>query len=264
MNINEKPLENPVRDGGFCKIFRSIACIGDSLSSGEFESTYKDGSTGYHDMFDYSWGQFIARDCNSKVYNFSQGGMTARAYCDSFAEEKGFWGEDKKAQAYIIALGVNDVSCVLDNAIEFGDVSDIDFDEPENCKKTFIGYYGKIIAKYRKMQPRAKFFLMSTPNETDIGEERRLLYGKLSECIGKISEMIKNVYVIDFWKYAPDYDAEFKRSFFLGSHMNPMGYVFTATMVESYIDYIIRHNPDDFKEVAYIGTDLHHKDAKPL
>ena len=31
---NEKPLDRIVTDGGFCGIFRRIACIGDSLSSG--------------------------------------------------------------------------------------------------------------------------------------------------------------------------------------------------------------------------------------
>ena len=38
--------------------------------------------------------------------------------------------------------------------------------------------------------------------------------------------------------------------------MNPMGYVFTAHMVASYIDYIIRHNMKDFEEAGFIGTDL--------
>ncbi len=28
---DEKPLDNPVTDGGYCGIFRTIACIGDSL-----------------------------------------------------------------------------------------------------------------------------------------------------------------------------------------------------------------------------------------
>ena len=33
----EKPLENIVENGGYTSIFRKIACIGDSLSSGEFQ-----------------------------------------------------------------------------------------------------------------------------------------------------------------------------------------------------------------------------------
>ena len=54
---NEKPLDRFVPDGGFTAIFRTIGCIGDSLSSGEFESTKEDGTKGYHDYYEYSWGQ---------------------------------------------------------------------------------------------------------------------------------------------------------------------------------------------------------------
>ena len=42
-NPDEKPLDNLVEDGGFCGIFRTIGCIGDSLSSGEFESKDEEG-----------------------------------------------------------------------------------------------------------------------------------------------------------------------------------------------------------------------------
>ena len=35
-----------------------------------------------------------------------------------------------------------------------------------------------------------------------------------------------------------------------------MGYELTARMVMSYIDYIIRHNMDDFKHVGLIGTGI--------
>jgi hypothetical protein len=34
---DEKPLDRLVENGGFCSIFRTIGCVGDSLSSGEFE-----------------------------------------------------------------------------------------------------------------------------------------------------------------------------------------------------------------------------------
>ena len=47
---NEKPFDNIVEDGGFCKIFRTIACIGDSLSSGEFQVMLASGNWGYYDM----------------------------------------------------------------------------------------------------------------------------------------------------------------------------------------------------------------------
>ena len=108
---NEKPLDRMVTDGGFCGIFRTIGCIGDSLSSGEFESLNADGVKGYHDYYDYSWGQYIARSCGSTVYNFSRGGMTAEEFMTSYAEKCGAWSQEKVCQAYIIALGVNDIIC---------------------------------------------------------------------------------------------------------------------------------------------------------
>ena len=82
---DEKPLDKIVSDGGFCGIFRTIACVGDSLSSGEFEVSLPTGAKAYLDMFDYSWGQYIARAAGCKVYNFSRGGMTAKEYCDGYA-----------------------------------------------------------------------------------------------------------------------------------------------------------------------------------
>ena len=59
--------------------------------------------------------------------------------------------------------------------------------------------------------------------------------------------------MIDFRKYAPPFDEKFYENFFLG-HMTPTGYVLTAKMVMSYIDYIIRNNPEDFAQVGFIGT----------
>ena len=53
---NEKPLENYAPDGGFASIFRTVAFVGDSLSSGEFETFNPEtGVRRYYDMFEYSW-----------------------------------------------------------------------------------------------------------------------------------------------------------------------------------------------------------------
>ena len=125
---DEKPLDRILNDGGLCGIFRTIGCIGDSLSSGEFESMNEAGEKGYHDYYEYSWGQYMTRTACLKVYNFSRGGMTAKEYCESFAEENDFWNPEKKCQAYIIALGANDVN--LDGGY-LGEISDID---PKNYK----------------------------------------------------------------------------------------------------------------------------------
>ncbi len=247
----EKPLDNLSADGGLCGIFRTIGCIGDSLSSGEFESENSDGTKGYHDYYEYSWGQYIGRSIGAKVYNFSRGGMSASEYWNSFAEENDFWNKDKLCQAYIIALGVNDL---IWQKQELGSLQDI---HPENYEKnadTFAGYYGRIIQRLKSMQPHARFFLMTMPREGDEYDGIREAQAKL---LREMADFFDYTYVIDLFQYAPIYDAEFKQRYFLRGHMNPAGYVLTARMTESYIDYIIRHNPEDFSQVGFIGTPYH-------
>ena len=69
---DERPLDRMLEGGGLCGILRTIGCIGDSLSSGEFETLDQNGGHHYYDVFDYSWGQFMARTAGVTVYNFSR------------------------------------------------------------------------------------------------------------------------------------------------------------------------------------------------
>ena len=251
---NEKPLDTLLENGGYTAIFRTIACIGDSLSSGEFESDAGDGKSNYHDRFEYSWGQFIARMCGSTVYNLSRGGMTASEFCDSFADNMGYWDAKYASQAYIVALGVNDL---LGQNQPIGSTEDICEEDFEKNTKTFAGYYAKILQKMKKIQPRAKFFLMTMPKESRDNEDRAQKKLAHSKLLYDFAEKFDNTYVLDLHKYAPVYDEEFRRCFYMRGHLNPMGYYYTARLVSSYIDYIIRKEPEDFAEVGFIGTDLH-------
>ncbi len=248
----EKPLDRIVTDGGFVGIFRTIACVGDSLSSGEFESWSEEDKRGWHDLYEYSWGQYIARSTGSTVYNFSRGGMTAKEYMESFAENNRFWASEKAAGAYIIALAVNDV---VHNDNPIGSVEDICLEDYTKNKPTYLGYYAQIIQRYKQIQPRARFFLVAPPRHNDAQDGRRK---EVHDALASLCDLFDKTYLIDLYTYAPVYDAEFDKAFTLG-HMTPMGYVLSARMIESYIDYIIRKNPQDFNQVAFIGTDLYYK-----
>ncbi len=253
-NEMEKPLDKMVADGGFCGIFRKICCIGDSLSSGEFEGTGKNGEKTYHDFYEYSWGQYLARAAGCKVYNFSRGGMTAREYCENYAAENGFWDNDKACRAYIIAMGVNDLLGSGVNNPDVGSVSDVDVNDYNNNKKSFAGYYAEIIQRYKIIQPDAKFFLVTMPKSDTETEKKAYLSEKHAELMYDFTRIFDNSYVIDLRRYAPVYDEKFREFFYLGGHLNPCGYVLTAQMIMSYIDYIIRHNIKDFVKTAFIGT----------
>ena len=234
----EKPLDRMTGDGGFSAIFRTICCIGDSLSSGEFETRQEDGTVFYHDFFEYSWGQYLARMTGAKVYNYSRGGMTAKEYCESFAHAMGYWAPAKAAQAYLIALGLNDIWQEM---------------EPEG---TFASYYQQIIDRYQKISRGAKFFLLTMPQETSDPEKIRIRKEEHREFLYQIAKQMEHVYVIDLYQYAPVYDPEFKENFYLNGHMNAAGYYLTAKMVASYMDYLIRKNWKDFREVGLIGSGL--------
>ena len=86
-----------------------MVCIGDSLSSGEFEVLDDEGVVHFIDIYEHSWGQYLARMIGAKAYNFSKSGMSANVYCESWAEANDFWNPEYAGTAYIIALGVNDL-----------------------------------------------------------------------------------------------------------------------------------------------------------
>ena len=248
----EKPLESLAPDGGYCAILRTIGCVGDSLSSGEFESTDAAGNKGYRDMFDCSWGQFIARDCGCTVYNFSRGGMTASEYMQGFAEANGFWDPAKACRAYILALGVNDI---INAHQEVGGVEDIDPADWRNNKKTFAGYYAAIVQRLKEIQPRARFFFVTMPKDEHGARcpaHTALLYD--------LTKVFGHSYVIDLDAWAPPHDAAFRERFYMGGHLNAAGYLLTAKQIESYIDWIIRQHPGDFRQIGFVGTQLTNAD----
>lgn len=256
----EKPLDNIIENGGFMSVFRTVAVIGDSLASGEFESTDVSGTKrGYHDMYEYSWGQYIADKAGCKVYNFSRGGMTAKEFMRSYGSSRSFFDVSKAAQAYIIALGVNDV---INHKQPVGTVDDL-WDGNPDSDSTFCGYYNALILRYKEIQPDAKFFLMTMPSKESGGaKENEAVREEHSRVLYEFAEKYKNTYVLDLHKYMPVNGEDYRKAFYLGGHLNPMGYLLTATVTVSYIDYIIRHNMEDFMQVPFIGKGTHNHTAK--
>lgn len=252
-NEQEKPLDNLVDGYSHTSVFRKMAFVGDSMSSGEFETRDENNKPGFHDLYEYSWGQYIARKNGLKAYSFSRGGMTAKEYIESYAELNGLWDKEKACQAYVIALGVNDV---FNRNMEIGSIEDINKDDYTKNNPTFAGYFAQIVSRYKEISPDAKFFFVAIPR--DEKREKTKLH-KTVQLMYDMAEYFENSYVIDLYKYGPDYDLEFKEKFYLYGHMSPSGYILTARIIDSYIDYIVRHNPDDFKTIGMVGTDIKYK-----
>jgi hypothetical protein len=95
--------------------------------------------------------------------------------------------------------------------------------------------------------------------DADPGDRIRRDHAKL---LHDIAAKFEYVYVIDLFRDGPVYDAEVKYNFFLGGHMNAAGYLLTAEMVMTYIDWIIRNNPEDFAQIGFVGTPWHSAERK--
>ena len=65
-DTDENPIATVSQLPGYCTIFHQWGFIGDSLCSGEHESLDEQGHKGYHDYYDYSWGQRICRACGTE------------------------------------------------------------------------------------------------------------------------------------------------------------------------------------------------------
>lgn len=252
---NEKPLDHMAEDGGLMQVFRTIGCIGDSLASGEMETADANGENkGFFDMMEYSWGQYMARASGCKVSNFSRGGMTAREFAQTFGYS-GCFKRENVCQAYVIALGVNDL---FNAKIPVGTADDMwDGVVTKEPTTTYAGYYNWIIKKCKELQPDAKFFLVNMPKSDYRGEEGAVIRKACHDIIAEIAKKHTNTYVIDLYEYMPENKGVYKDLFYLGTHLSPMGYLFTAKVIMSYIDYIIRHNYEDFIQVPFIGMDIH-------
>ena len=173
--MGNSPLSNIIRDGGMMNIFRSVGCVGDSLSSGEFEYD-AGGEKGFWDCYEYSWGKQIERITGIEMTNFSRGGLTAYQLYKEADEKTSpiedinrLFEADNAKQGYIVALGVNDIKGKdnLKNLYggKIGNAEDIDLDDYNNNAHTFVGAYAKIIQRLKMIQPRAKFFLVTMPSD---------------------------------------------------------------------------------------------------
>ena len=245
---NELPLQNIDKTGGYTAIFHDIGIIGDSLACGCMEgvdtttSEYK-----YTDNLQYSWGACISRATGCTCHQFCRGGQ--------YLHDNNWYSEWKQAvaqnpcTAYIICIGFNDYNWLNQSANNLGSLSDIK-ENFETNPNTFYGQYGKMISYIKSIQPKAKIFLVNMEwNSTDSSQ--------INTAISEICQNTDNCYLIDLKKYAHEPYWNVPNIYKTGLyHKNTLGYQKTAWDIMSYIDYIIRHNMEDFIDVQFIGTNL--------
>ena len=259
--INDNPLQHVIRDCGYGSVVHHWGIVGDSLSSGEIHSHPTPQTSVYTDYYEYSWGQRFAKMVDAiSCYNFSNGGQTAKGWIEGGTVHDseylggvggGGWPLAKtagyKKQAYIIALGVNDHS----ESYPTGSVStDIGTYDPSTDTDTnaasFVGYYAGIIQRLRSIQPNAKIFCVTMPNNAFPAES-----AAIRDIVAYFNALYGgDVYLIDFDSYLP---IKWKDDYLYNSHGSAQGYQYIAYAINTYVDWIIRNNADDFKTMPLIA-----------
>ena len=245
--LTEKPLDNIDKTGGYMAIFHDFGVIGDSLASGNMEGVNSSGTYVYQDFLDYSWGKSIERATGCTYHRFSRGGQYL--HDDNWYNE---WKDKIKTelcQAYIINIGFNDFNWLTQDATRYGTIADIKTDYTQN-PNTLYCQYGKMIQLIKSVQPKARIFLCNMEwNNTD--------NANINTVINDICNYFENCYLIDLYTYAHEPYWGVPNIYKTGVyHKNTLGYQKMAWDIMSYIDYIIRHNMEEFIDVQFIGTDL--------
>lgn len=235
------PLDKVTNETGLLDLFLNVGCIGDSLASGE--SYYNEGGTPHAvDLYQYSWGQFLARKTGNTYYNFSAGGLSTRTWLSSEYATECFDGEHN-CQAYIIGLGQNDANA----NIPIGTSADIKTVYSEN-PDTFYGNYGKIIQKIKETVPKAKIFVITDMNASTNTKG-------YNAAIRNMANIFENVYVLDFREYGLKYyNLPIVAGQMRQSHYNAFGYKLFSMMIANYINWIMVNHYDEFTQVEFIDS----------
>lgn len=253
------------RTADYLTIFQEIGYIGDSLSSGEFVFD-KEGRKGHWDSYTYSWGMYIEKFSGIKCAHFCSGGLTAKDVYENsvdftsvLSRQTGnhLFNPAEAKPAYFMAIGLNDINheFVLDRDKYPGglgcastDVNTADFEQNAD---SFAGWYAKVIQRIQTFTPDSKFFVVGLPNDYKFPHIE-----DTNKVLKDICGILPNCYYLDLYNSAPAYDRDFYDIFFEVNHMNAMGYVFTAKLIQTLADRVIREHCEDFGAAQFIGTPL--------
>lgn len=240
----DSPLANLGKTNVLTSIFDKYGIIGDSLSSGA-QDTENGGNA--VDMPKFSWATFLEKATGCETVRLSKGGLQLKNW-HSIMESKARL-EENKCPVYIIMLGHNDT------ASDTGSISDVDLTNLSNSSNTTqFGMYGRLIGTLRDISPDCRIFCVTYPIYYVEN------YGT-NDIARTLPNYIDNCYCVDLWNYDENRKTESNTSFatpnpyFSKLHGTVLGYKHWADIINSYIDYIIRHNLSDFADIGYINTE---------
>lgn len=225
-------------------IFHTIGVVGDSLASGQ--GRINNMST-YHDFYDFSWPQCMAKEIGSTVYNFTKSGLNTRTWLTNQTYGWSLANDgNHRSDCYIIGLGANDVALGSEYV---GSSSDINIADYTQNADTYYGNYARIISMLRTVEPRSYIFVLTNP----VYGSDATVRAALNDAVRYMPTIFNRVYLIDF-----DTD-EFTGNSFIArnnvhSHYTPAAYKYIANLITKEMSKIIYNNPSEFYWANLVGT----------
>lgn len=209
------------------------------------------------DNYAISWGQYMARLCGSSGVNYSIGGGTAKKFVldqspFSSANSLAKLLSDDQKQGYIIGFGVNDQGNGMydANVTDIENIAaDVDYNDYTQNANTFAGYYARIIQQIKESFPDSYIFLVTIP-DTGYDVANTIIRAMPTVFEGRLG----SIYVLDLDAYMPK--SVLNLFHMNGVHFNAQGYVYFAYVFSTYIDWLMRKYPSQFKRLSLVGKAL--------
>lgn len=239
----EEALAMPITFGRrTCAIFEKVCCIGDSYTAGYIYNT----SGVAHTDNKYSWVEHLQNMTGRDYVNCGISGATTAAWltdADGLAKAQ---IPANKAQAYIVALQINDVA----QEMAVGTVSDIG-----TTNQTYFGYTSKIIDEMFTINDDAHIFLLTQPKNyvSDHTPYRQAILDIVewyqTDGNGTHQEQVHLIDLLDYWKLFRNPGCNDSSA---NGHYTAVGWEYTAEIIMyAWSNYLNAH-PLLFQDVNLI------------
>lgn len=234
------------------QMFKKVTVIGDSLSSGFIY----DENGNPHSLYDHSWGAIMGSRYNAQYNLACFGGATTKSWWNNEIADRGLdFALSHRAQAYIIALGVNDSGYFEGN---IGTRGSIDLNDFNNNGDTFYGWYSKIIQRMSALNNGVVFCLTLPRCIHPAGNE---VYNTINIAIRDIVYYLQtntniNVNLVDLdADYINYYTSPVMERMYYMGHYQVGAYALMANIISEGIDNVIYNNPERFRYAELVETD---------
>ena len=232
-----------------CKIFRRVACCGDSYTSGHIVDSNGDAH-GVNE--NYAWPHYMATLTGNTIKNFGSSGANVLTWQ---TVDRGLPAVTTEAQrngkfdAFLIGLGIND-SSDSQRHVDVGSESDVP--SPDASSPTFADtYYGglaHIVWQLHALSPDAHIFIQNLPRSSSTV----VPYNAAMAYIAEHYHDAFNTHLLDLRSRMDLYSNSVLASDARSGHYTAIGYqIMSEALCQVWSDYINAHTTE-FIDVAFI------------